>query len=137
LFFLKSKYVAIQSRLSAMKIKQPQRKNQFLNLILDKMEISFDTRRLKCSHVKRFEELYMPVVKSSFCKKSLINPNISVKFARTFDVYLMDKNLYASYAHNLLNGSISNFFSGSKPIILFADYKVNFTSILNCLCSTG
>jgi len=125
---LKGKNVAIQNRLSGMKIKQPQTKNQFLNLIINKLETSFETRRLKCCHKYQFEELYMPpVFKSNFCKNSSINPNINAKFARSFDVYLMDKNLYVNYANNLLNEYITKKFSGNKPIVLFVDYKVNFT----------
>jgi len=47
---------------------------------------------------------------------------------KSFDIYLLDKNLYANYATYLLNQPQSSAAGilGEKPIVLFVDYKVMF-----------
>lgn len=116
------KYTSIEHRLITMNIKLPYRRNKFLNLIMDKLELIFNKKPL-CSYKRLFYLRNSNRVDTRYCQRYMVKSCSNIEFMKSFDIYMVDKNLYENYAHNLLNGSVKMPVPGRKPIILFANYK--------------
>jgi hypothetical protein len=113
-----------------MNIRLPHRKNRFLNLVTDKLNSLFD-KRPRCSYRRNFWYQKSNLIEiNRLCpgQSTALKPYKNTKFMKSFDIYLLDKSLYANYATYLLNQPQSSAAGilGEKPIVLFVDYKVMF-----------